>query len=798
MLFAKAALIRRSACRRHRPGRSGPLLRGGPAAVSLLLAVSLGPGPPTADAEDTAALAKAVAAPWPALQRSDGSYADYLKPYSGGRYGDAMLGLALLRTGLREGDQVLVGSGLRGVGFALDRGDRQRTDPSVFEAYALAAAYNAAREPLTGDFRFEALRARWEAWLRAVRPVFLGRRVRGFFNKQLVEASAWLELVASGLRSAEPGAVLADPEGATRSAVRYVNKDLPRLTAASTGRFWGRRGRLLADRAPSPLAYHALSLGFLARAVSRLGALASPATRTTLSEAAWASWGLMAPDGDLAYTGRSHQHVWALAMSAYGATTAAPPVGPRRAELLEVAARSLARLRARHPIAAWGIAIAPALLPGAPHVDEAIDAYTDATGYAGLTLLALDWIAERGGLGIRLEGELAADRPGSGLVRTRGGLLGIVRSRRTWLAVRSDGDPHGDLRSHFGLVALKRIAAGSWEDLLRPPPRAADFEGTGPIVLKGQQRLSSTGSTMTVDPGGVLVEGSFKNAVERRPLSLAVTPTACGVYLGWAAQRGAWHEFSTFFRPAFPPHRIGVDAFVLDGQVLRTSGPAAAAVETGYASSSDTELARARVTFQHRGAAEAGVRIEASTGCRSSDTGDGTADSPLIEVSVSNGRVARSAKTGSYYCRPVGGRVPFCQESHWPARLWPGPRLRITPGRAVTVRLGYSGRRVSGALAGRLMSPLGGRLRIRGHHGALRRRFRLRLPARIPRATDRLILYVQHEDGNGGDFAVGVRVVRSRRRCQDTQGRTPPHQRRPPASRSVRPLACRPGAHRPR
>jgi hypothetical protein len=785
---AKAALIRRPARGRRRPGRT----RGGLAVASLILGASLAPGLPTAEAEDAAALARAIAAPWPALQRNDGSYTDYLQPYSGGRYGEAMLGLALLRTGLREADDALVGSGLRGIGFALDQGARRQTDPSVFEAYALSAAYNVARERLAGDPRFEALRPRWDAWLLGVRPVFLWRRPRGFFNKHLVEANAWLELVASGLRSTEPGTVLADPERAIRSVVSYVNADLPQLTASSNGRFWGREGRLLADRAPSPLAYHALSFGFLARAVSRMGALASPAAHRTLREAAWASWGLMGPDGDLAYTGRSHQHVWALTMSAYGAATAASRAGPPQADLLEVASRSLARLRARHAIAVWGVAIAPALLPEAPYVRSAIDDYVDATGYAGLTLLALDWVAERGELGTPVGGALAADRPGSGLVRSDGGSLGVVRGRQTWLAVRSAGDPHGDLRSHFGLVALKQAGAGGWDDLLRPPPRAFDFEGTGPIILKGTRRLSSTGGTMSADPGGVLVSGSFADAVGRSRLNLAVTPTACGVHIGWAARRGVWHEFSTFFRPAFPPHRIDAEAFVLDGQLVRTSGPAVATVESGYASASDTELARARISFQNTRAAAAGVWIEASM-CRSEDSGVAAgAASPLLDVTVSNGRVARPAEAGSYYCRPVRGRVPLCRESRWPTRPWPGPRLQIRPGQALTVRLGYRARRVRAALAGRRTSPLGGRLRVPGR--SARRTFRLRLPRRIPRGTDRLILHVQHEDGHGGDFAVGVRAARNRSRCSDGRGRTAPHERRQGARRGL----CRPRGDRPR
>jgi hypothetical protein len=106
--------------------------------------------PAAAAADDTAALTRDIAAPWPGLQREDGSYYDYLKPYGGGRYSEAMLGLALLQVGLRDGDDRSVSSGLRGVGYALAHGDRQAADPSVFETFALAAAYNVARGRLPG------------------------------------------------------------------------------------------------------------------------------------------------------------------------------------------------------------------------------------------------------------------------------------------------------------------------------------------------------------------------------------------------------------------------------------------------------------------------------------------------------------------------------------------------------------------------------------------------------------------------------------------------------------------------
>jgi hypothetical protein len=582
------------------------------AAVFLALLVAL---PAAATADDSAALTRDIAAPWPGLQREDGSYYDYLKPYGGGRYSEAMLGLALLQVGLRDGDDRFVSSGLRGVGYALDHGDRQAADPSVFETFALATAYNVARGRLSGDPRFEALRARWEDWLRRVRPVFLGRLRGAFFNKHLVEACAWLELWATGLRASDPAAVLFDPRRSARTVIRYVNRDVPRLTSRSRGVVWGRRARLLADPAPAPLAYHALSLGLLARAVDRLGPLASPAARRALAEAAWGTWGVMAPDGDVAYTGRSQDHVWALAYTAYGSALAAPAAGTGSGDLHAVAERALERLRGRHTLTPLGIAIAPGLSPGSARPAAAMDVYADAAAYAGLTLVALDWLVERGGIGPYAAGSLAADRPGSGVLHAPGGQLGLLRAGGMWLAVRSAGDEGGDLRSDFGLVALKRSAGAAWQDVLPTRPRASDPAGAGPIRIQGTERLAPMGRRLTADHGRIRVTGSFGDgSAAARRMMLTVSPTACGARLSWAAPPGSRHELSVFFPPPFELHQDGPRDFTAGTQVVRTSGPATATVEPGYASARDPELTRARISFAQGRRRVATVVIEAATG----------------------------------------------------------------------------------------------------------------------------------------------------------------------------------------
>jgi hypothetical protein len=350
--------------------------------------------------------------------------------------------------------------------------------------------------------------------------------------------------------------------------------------------------------------------------------LASPAAHRTLAEAAWATWGVMGPDGDVAYTGRSQDHVWALAYTAYGSALAAPAAGRASGDLQAVAERALARLRGRHTLTPLGIAIAPGLSPGTARAAAAMDVYADAAAYAGLTLVALDWLVERGGIGPYAGGRLASDRPGSGALHAPGGDLGLLRAGGVWLAVRSAGDEGGDLRSDFGLVALKRSVRAAWEDVLPTRPRASDPAGAGPIRIRGTERLAPMGRGLTADGRRIRITGMFGDGSAGRRMALTVSPTACGARLSWPAPPGSRHELSVFFPPPFELRRNGSRDFTAGTQVVRTSGPAAATLEPGYVSARDPELTRARINFAQGRGRVAGVIIEAATGsgpeCRSS------------------------------------------------------------------------------------------------------------------------------------------------------------------------------------
>jgi hypothetical protein len=291
-----------------------------------------------------ARLDAALAAPWPHLQQPDGRFRNILG--GGTRYGEAALGYALLQTGVWERDPTLTRTGLRGIAHALGQlGLRSRQ--SVFENLATAAAYNLARRSLRGDPAFRRMRLRWRRFLETRRYTRLDSG-HSYDNHYLADAVATLELLRSGLRSSNPSTVLGNQAAALAGVEELVNVQVPALAASAGTTVHGERTFVLSDPPDNPLAYQGLSLGLYARAIALLGRRASPLARRTLGEVARASWWLAAPDGDLAWMGRSDEESWALSATAYGAAAAArlPAAGRAHAAgLRALAQRALLRLR---------------------------------------------------------------------------------------------------------------------------------------------------------------------------------------------------------------------------------------------------------------------------------------------------------------------------------------------------------------------------------------------------------------------------------------------------------------------
>jgi hypothetical protein len=373
------------------------------------------------DRDQWRALAREMAAPWPAIQQEKGNYPDYLdgivyggnrpQDWAGTRYGDALMGHALIQVGLRDGERSFVESGFRAVSFATDPNRVHPpipvVRPSVFEFWAVASAYNLARRRLADDPLFDRHRARWEAFLRRVKTVRIGNESR-YGNHWLVDACAILEILDTGLASGRVDSILGGGRRTARRAVhRLVNRRVPGLLRGSGP-------AVLSDPPDEPIAYHALSLGLYAHLVARLGPQAGAAARRLVRRVADAAGHAMAPDGDMAAWGRSQEHVWATTSAAYGAAVSAglpetPESDARRYR--SIADRALARLRREYPIDVRGQLIVPVLRERLRAGRRALDLYSGAPSMGGFALFFLNLLLdERTGF----DGEratLSADAP---------------------------------------------------------------------------------------------------------------------------------------------------------------------------------------------------------------------------------------------------------------------------------------------------------------------------------------------------------------------------------------------------
>jgi len=587
--------------------------------------------PPLLSSSPWEALAHSIAAPWPELQNADGTFPDYVfggEPGFSARYGESMLGYGLLLTGVREDDDRLIEAGLQGLSYAVGRSDLQADRPSVFENLAVAAAYNLARRRLADHPRFAPRRREWEHWLRKVRLLRVDATQR-FVNKQVVESAGTLEVLRTRLRSSDPGAVLGGQRSRARELVlQFVNQRVPRIAAKDGVEVGGERTLVLSDPASNPPAYHALSLGFLARSVELLGSRASGAARGALRDVVRASWRLAGPDADLSYIGRSQQQAWTLACTAYGAEVAAALRGVdegERGRLRALSERVLARLRDRYGIGPEGLWIVPALARDPIAGLRGLDGYAGAGVYNGLTLVGLEWALARMRGQRREAGALAADRPGAVRMSRREGELALVRTGSAWFAVKratSRADFPDDLRYDFGLVALKQSGNGAgggagWVDLLPLRPRTKDRpDSAGPVLLKGNRRALPYGRRMRVDDGGaVRIGGGFMTQTGewlRSGVTFRFAPDAGGVRLTFRAEARERFEYSAFFRDG-PPAPAVEDCGVAAGELrVSCSERVEVVLEDGYSSGADPRLVRARLRFR----AAAGGLIWISVGPR--------------------------------------------------------------------------------------------------------------------------------------------------------------------------------------
>jgi hypothetical protein len=577
-----------------------------PAVAAALAALALLPA--AAAAQGGSALARyatGTLAPWEATQSTTGALVDPISGFSGIRYGEAMYAYATL---LSRPDAARRASAVRALSWLATQphelpGPEGLPLQSVFENAAFAASYRLARTRYADDPVVAAALPAWRAWLSAVHYERLGRSGRYHDNKALVEAVAVQELLRTDVPSGGPGTVLADRRDARRRVRRLLNRGVPVAARAFRSERAGRRFVSVSDPPRNPPAYQALAAAYYVRALTLLprGARA-PAARRTARQMLRGIEVALAPDGDLAYWGRSQEQAWALGFAAAAAARAGRAGLLPRREARGLVDAASARLRARHLTAGGQLMTLPLLQDGGPLPAAAVDPYFTFPSYQNLTAMAVGWAAADVRALPRRGGTTWA--PAVTVQPHGNGAFAILRSRRVWAAVRGErGD--GDLRYDFGVVAAKlRGRDGRWRDLLPPRPRTTTgADSAGPVLLTPEGPAFPAALAMERDGRTVRMEGEYRDArarlKRRHNVRFAFTPTRRGVRMRVSARPGDRFQLSAFSRGTLAPGgRRGVFEQAGYAMVVRGASQRVVAVSDGYASGLDAALARRTVTVQ--------------------------------------------------------------------------------------------------------------------------------------------------------------------------------------------------------
>ncbi len=461
------------------------------------------------------------------------------------------MGGALVINGVRTGSVRSVRAGLRSVRLALRtrsgierldaKGRPRKTFEYPFSLLGIVEVWRALRSPagrrlssrLDRRSRRTAGSIRWEISRLAPIPEKAdGSRWSDGQNRVLLERLVWLEALSTGIAPA-PGIrspVLRRPDRTGLRIERFLVRWLSgRPRGAPVGDPTG--PLLLASDSPKwPLSYHALSSALMARALPLTSGPLRSRLGTALRDAVRATRFLAAPDGDLAYTGRSAMQSWTLSLAAYAAlaTSRVPGIPPE-----ELAAnRGLAGLLIERLSGCClrddgRMMITPGLNPSPGKAVSALDPYAAEVPYAGLTMLGLEWAAAE------------RDGPRSPLVLTSGyawadrGAAAMATELRDgfWMALRTIDPFPGNRRLDLGPVAAKQFRGDRWEWLI--PPRPPGSEG-GPDrwldLRDGERRLASSSAELTRQDGGwshLIGYGGPGSPVERE-VRLEYRPAGCG------------------------------------------------------------------------------------------------------------------------------------------------------------------------------------------------------------------------------------------------------------------------------
>lgn len=603
-----------------------------PAGRSLLLFCAIVVGlfaaaTPTASAEDPPLfreLPDVILAPWNSSQLPAGNFQRPSSSAVTGGYGNDAIAYAMLLEASREDNDPYFRSAMAAFAF------NARTPPrpqGVFTKMFAAAGFNLATRKFGQRAEFLAIKGAWAQRLRRFRydDSRLGERYR--YNKNLVEALEIFELLETGLKSRHSGAILRNPTVARRRALRAMNVLIPERARAysqtvGTAEGWPQTVELadLSDPPDNPPAYNALVAGMYARAYATMPTRWRTARmRSTARMLIRGVIARTAPDGDLAFSGRSQEQAWALSLAAYGAWYVARLVDEgERPTMLAFAKRVTDRIQLEHVTTESSVGFA--LTPAQKCCDRndhppGQDNYFEIAGYIGLTAATLGWAIEarppdwRRRAAPRIPTDLPsryAFRQGRGrFIQFRGG--GIY-----WL-LRMQSD-FADARADMAVSVLKsRRTDGSWADVVPPRPYSGGHhrpaDPASPCLAYGRDFAKC--AYLELHGAYPTVSGWAFDAVWRTPRGTAlkrstasVVPTNRGLRLSWSTEVGEVYKVDHFL----PRARCTATGVSGPGIAIGVSGQAdCRVIAKDYAGGSRIDLDRIRSVA---GSADGQITVE--------------------------------------------------------------------------------------------------------------------------------------------------------------------------------------------
>ncbi|MGK2877163.1 MAG: hypothetical protein ACSLFF_01080 [Solirubrobacterales bacterium] len=508
-----------------------------------------------------------VLAPWLTTQTKNGNFNRPSGTPAVDGYGNAGIAYGMLQEAARTGDDKYFKSAMKTFAWIIKT---RHSMNGVFYQMFSASAYNFARANFGNRIEFKRVRVAWANKLRRFQYQrgVLGSRYH--YNKNLVEALEVIELYNTGLRGNSPRAILNDRRLALTRAVRLLNVHIPRrvedysqVVGVSEG--WPFTGTVadMSDPPDNPPAYNAFVAGMYARAYAQL----PPSQRTermrlTAETMIRGVVARTAPDGDIAFDGRSQEQAWALSLAAYGAWSASSfATGAEREIFLAFARRVIKRLENVHVTSAssFGFVLTPAagccdkrdMPPGQ-------DNYYDVIKYSGLTAMTLGWaIADRPDDWQSGNGALPSDGLSNFIYGSGRGRFFQHRGADIYWFLRQQSD-YFDARSDMAVAVMKvRNANGTWTDVVPPRPytgghhKPADPAAPCLVFRKGCAYLELHGGT-AIGGGAYEFEAIWRTA--RRTLvrrgSATVKPTATGLRLSWTGAVGDVFKFDNFLPSA--------------------------------------------------------------------------------------------------------------------------------------------------------------------------------------------------------------------------------------------------------